>query len=148
MGQRWIEKIAKNGGILLYLPQEGRGIGLENKVKSYALQDQGVDTVEANHQLGFRSDERDYFIPAQILKQFHISRVRLMTNNPHKMIALEKYGIDIVERVPLIIPSNANNRFYLKTKQEKMGHLLVGVGVGVSEASSRARNKVLRSNTE
>ncbi len=120
--QQSLEKIAKNNGILLYLPQEGRGIGLGNKVKSYALQDQGVDTVEANHQLGFQSDARDYCIPAKILKNIGIQHVRLMTNNPHKIAGLEKYGITVTERVPLIVSSNSNNAFYLKTKQEKMGH--------------------------
>lgn len=120
-----LQKIAQSGGVLLYLPQEGRGIGLENKVRSYALQDTGVDTVEANHQLGFESDLRDYYIPAQILKYFQIHAVSLMTNNPHKIAALEKYGIAVTARIPLRAPTNDANAFYLKTKQEKMGHYLI-----------------------
>lgn len=121
MSMQWI---AKEGGILLYLPQEGRNIGLSNKIKSYALQDTGLDTVEANQRLGFKADEREYFIPAQILKNLGIQRVRLMTNNTNKMFELKKYGIDVVERMPLIVEPNQDNIFYLKTKQNKLGHEL------------------------
>ncbi|EKD92161.1 MAG: hypothetical protein ACD_29C00146G0002, partial [uncultured bacterium] len=121
MSMQWI---AKEGGILLYLPQEGRNIGLLNKIKSYALQDIGLDTVEANHRLGFKADEREYFIPAQILKDLGIQRVRLMTNNVNKVSELKKYDIEVVERIPLIVEPNQDNIFYLKTKQNKLGHEL------------------------
>ena len=119
-----LQEIAKQGGVLLYLPQEGRGIGLENKIKSYALQDKGLDTVDANHQLGFQADEREYFIAAQILKDHGVNRIRLMTNNPNKISELKKQGIIILEQIPLIIMPNPENAFYLKTKQNKMGHTL------------------------
>lgn len=119
-----LKMIAEQGGIVLYLPQEGRNIGLENKIKSYALQDAGLDTVEANYQLGFQADERNYFIAAQILKNLNALQVRLMTNNPHKIAELTKCGINIIERIPLITPHNNCNRYYLKTKQAKLGHLL------------------------
>lgn len=119
-----MQSIAQEGGIVLYLPQEGRNIGLSNKIKSYALQDKGLDTVEANQQLGFQADEREYFIPAQILRSLGVTRVRLMTNNVNKISELKKYGIDVVERVPLIVEPNHDNIFYLKTKQHKLGHEL------------------------
>ena len=119
-----MQAIAKEGGVLLYLPQEGRNIGLSNKIKSYALQDKGLDTVEANHQLGFQADEREYFIPAQILKNLGVHSVRLMTNNMSKVVALQKYAVEVVERVPLIAQPNKENIAYLKTKQNKLGHEL------------------------
>ena len=117
--------IEKEGrGVLLYLRQEGRGIGLVNKLKAYQLQDQGYDTVEANQRLGFKSDLRDYGIGAQILRDLGVRRMRLMTNNPKKIIALEGYDLEVVERVPVEIPVNQVNADYLHTKQQKMGHVL------------------------
>lgn len=118
------QKIAEKGGILLYMPQEGRGIGLQNKIKAYALQDQGMDTVQANHQLGFLDDERDYIFPAQILRYLGVDCIRLLTNNPRKMDALTKYGVTVKERIPLMTVPKRENARYLKTKKEKLGHLL------------------------
>ena len=111
-------------GVLLYLNQEGRGIGLANKMRAYALQNQGFDTVEANHRLGFEDDERDFRIGAEMLREMGFSGVRLMTNNPRKVEMLQSHGIDVVERVPLILPPNRFNRDYLATKAAKSGHLL------------------------
>ena len=111
-------------GVLLYLNQEGRGIGLANKMRAYGLQNQGFDTVEANHRLGFEDDERDFRIGAEILREMGFSTVRLMTNNPRKVAMLQSHGIDVIERVPLILPANRFNRGYLATKAEKSGHLL------------------------
>ncbi len=119
-----MEEISKQGGILLYLGQEGRGIGLVNKIKAYALQDAGLDTVDANLQLGFKADERDYWVAAQILKDLSINEIRLLTNNPLKVNALRDYGIGIHERVPLEVTATAQNLHYLQTKREKLGHLL------------------------
>jgi 3,4-dihydroxy 2-butanone 4-phosphate synthase/GTP cyclohydrolase II len=118
--------IEKEGrGVVLYiLNQEGRGIGLVNKIRAYALQDAGADTVEANHQLGFKTDQRDYGIGAQILVALGVHKLRLITNNPRKFIGLAGYGLEIVERVPLEVEPNACNIKYLKTKKEKMGHIL------------------------
>ncbi len=111
-------------GVLIYMRQEGRGIGLLNKIRAYALQDQGLDTVEADHALGFPADLREYGISAQILKDLGVRSVRLMTNNPDKVRSLEGYGIEVVERVPLEIGANPSNRRYLETKRTKMGHWL------------------------
>jgi 3,4-dihydroxy 2-butanone 4-phosphate synthase/GTP cyclohydrolase II len=120
-----LELIAKEGrGVLLYMRQEGRGIGFHNKLSAYALQDKGLDTVEANLSLGFEPDLRDYGIGAQILADLGLHKIRLLTNNPKKVIGLEGYGLKVVATVPIIIPPNPHNRRYLETKQKKMGHLL------------------------
>jgi len=112
-------------GVILYLRQEGRGIGLVNKIKAYSLQDQGMDTVEANRALGFDPDLRDYGIGAQILADLGLTQVRLMTNNPRKLVGLDGFGLSIVERVPLEVPPTPANAKYLKAKREKLGHLLL-----------------------
>ncbi|WP_131751000.1 bifunctional 3,4-dihydroxy-2-butanone-4-phosphate synthase/GTP cyclohydrolase II [Legionella erythra] len=122
--QRSLNLIAKEGGVLIYLRQEGRGIGLANKLKAYALQDQGLDTVDANLKLGFPADNRDYAIGFQILKHLGIDVLRLMTNNPQKLDGLTKFGLTISERVPLTIEPSNENRNYLKTKQTRLGHLM------------------------
>ncbi len=122
-----LEKIANEGGVLIYLRQEGRGIGLFNKINAYALQEFGYDTVQANHQLGFESDLRRYETASKILKHLSIGRVKLMTNNPKKIRDLEDYGIEVVERLPIEVEPNAYNYNYLKTKKIKLGHLLTKV---------------------
>ncbi|WP_142414140.1 bifunctional 3,4-dihydroxy-2-butanone-4-phosphate synthase/GTP cyclohydrolase II [Hathewaya massiliensis] len=120
-----MEAIEREGrGIILYMRQEGRGIGLVNKVKAYKLQDKGMDTVEANLALGFPEDLRDYGISAQILKDLGVKNIKLMTNNPKKISGIEEYGVKAVERVPIEMNQNEKNIYYLKTKKEKMGHLL------------------------
>ena len=124
-----LKLIAKEGGVLLYLRQEGRGIGLVNKIKAYALQDNGMDTVEANEKLGFKADARDYTVGTQILADLGIKRIKLITNNPKKIEGLERYGIKIVERVPLIIKPNTTNQKYLEAKRKKLGHYLEDKGV-------------------
>lgn len=124
--RRALQLISKNGnGVLLYMRQEGRGIGLANKLRAYALQDGGSDTVEANHRLGYPADLRDYGIGAQILVDLGIKQIRLLTNNPRKVIGLEGYGLEIAERVPLEVEPNNINRRYLETKRDKMHHLLL-----------------------
>lgn len=119
-----LKKIAKSGGVLIYLNQEGRDIGLENKIKAYALQDNGDDTVEANLDLGFPADARDYQVAALILKYLKIKQVKLLTNNPDKTRQLEKSNIKITKTIPLEVKPNKFNKFYLQTKKKKMGHKL------------------------
>ena len=124
-----LKLIGKKGGVLLYMAQEGRCIGLMNKISAYHFQDHGMDTVEANLKLGFKADARDYTIGAQILADLGLSTLRLLTNNPKKIEGLEKYGLEIVERVPIIIKPNKVNKKYLQTKKEKLGHYLEEKGV-------------------
>ena len=123
-----MEKIAAEGrGILLYLNQEGRGIGLANKIRAYELQDEGFDTVEANERLGFKADQRDYGIGVQILRELGVRSMRLLSNNPRKLVGIEGYGLSVSEWLPLEIPAQESTRRYLKTKKEKMGHKLSSV---------------------
>ena len=119
---RMIDKEGK--GVIIYMNQEGRGIGLFNKIKAYKLQEQGMDTVEANLKLGFNDDERDYGIGASIMHSLELGKIKLITNNPVKRAGLEGYGIEITKNVPLEIPINDHNRFYMETKRDKMGHFL------------------------
>jgi GTP cyclohydrolase II len=120
-----LERIAEEGrGLLIYEHKEGRGIGLLNKLRAYELQDQGADTVEANERLGFEADLRNYRLPADILLYFQVFRVRVLSNNPKKIQALERVGIEVVERIPCEIPPLESSETYLRTKKEKLGHLL------------------------
>jgi 3,4-dihydroxy 2-butanone 4-phosphate synthase/GTP cyclohydrolase II len=120
-----MQKIAKEGrGAVIYLRQEGRGIGFHNKIRAYALQDKGLDTVEANISLGFAPDLRDYGVGAQIMRDLGITEIRLLTNNPMKIISLEGHGLKVTETIPLVVEPNPHNRHYLETKKKKMGHLL------------------------
>ncbi len=123
-----LKMIQREGkGVLLYMRQEGRGIGLENKLHAYALQENGLDTVEANKKLGLVTDTREYGIGAQIIRDLGISKMKLLSNNPKKFAALTGYGLEIVERVPIVITPKEENRRYLRTKREKLGHILEGV---------------------
>jgi GTP cyclohydrolase II len=122
-----VERISGAGGFVLYLRQEGRGIGLHNKIRAYELQEQGMDTVEANQALGFKADLRDYGIGAQILVDLGLKNLRLLTNNPTKRAGLEGYGLSVVERLPLEVPANPENHKYLSTKRDKLGHLLTSL---------------------
>lgn len=118
-----MEMIEKEGkGVIVYMNQEGRGIGLLNKLKAYKLQEQGLDTVEANLELGFKMDERDYGVGAQILRDLGVSKMKLMTNNPVKRVGLMGYGLEVTENIPIVIPSNPHNEKYIQTKKDKMGH--------------------------
>jgi 3,4-dihydroxy 2-butanone 4-phosphate synthase/GTP cyclohydrolase II len=118
--------IEENGsGVVVYMRQEGRGIGLANKILAYKLQEEGKDTVEANEALGFKPDLRDYGIGAQILVSLGVKKIKLLTNNPKKVVGLQGYGLDIVERIPIEMLPNENNEKYLKTKRDKLGHLIL-----------------------
>ena len=120
-----LRRIAAEGrGVLVYLNQEGRGIGLANKIRAYALQDQGLDTVEANERLGFKADQRDYGVGVQILRELGVVSIRLLSNNPGKLVAMEGYGLSVTQRLPLEIPASPSNLRYLATKRNKLGHSL------------------------
>jgi GTP cyclohydrolase II len=119
-----VRRIAElGGGVLLYLDQEGRGIGLANKLRAYTIQDTGLDTVDADRHLGFHADERNYDVAAALLRELGVKRIRLLTNNPRKIDALRQHGIDIVGRLPLVARSNSHNERYLRAKRERSGHL-------------------------
>ena len=122
-----MQRVQEEGrGVVLYISQEGRGIGLDNKLRAYALQDAGMDTVEANVHLGFQPDEREFGTGAQILHDIGLRRLRLLTNNPKKLAGLQGYGLEIEGQMPLVVPPNQHNQKYLDTKREKMGHLYGG----------------------
>jgi GTP cyclohydrolase II len=131
-------------GILLYLRQEGRGIGFLNKIRAYGLQDHGLDTVEANLALGFRDDERDYSVAAHMLHSLKVKSVRLMTNNPKKIGGLVSLGVKVSDRIPLIMPPNQYNRFYLETKKEKSGHLLEQIDRPVLEGMTPEQAEIIQ----
>ncbi|GAB3390455.1 GTP cyclohydrolase II [Massilia agri] len=134
-----LQRIAQEGrGILLYLRQEGRGIGLVNKIRAYRLQEAGADTVEANLQLGFHADARNYELCKPMLEQFGVKKLRLMTNNPRKIDALTRLGIEVSDRVPLLVNRNAFNNNYLNTKQAKLGHMMTPPAVPADQAPSPA----------
>jgi 3,4-dihydroxy 2-butanone 4-phosphate synthase/GTP cyclohydrolase II len=123
-----MERIAAEGrGVILYLNQEGRGIGLANKIRAYALQDQGYDTVEANERLGFDADHREYGLGVEILRSLGVKSMRMLTNNPRKLAGVENHGMSVSELVPIEIPASDSTRRYLRTKKEKLGHLLSSV---------------------
>jgi 3,4-dihydroxy 2-butanone 4-phosphate synthase / GTP cyclohydrolase II len=122
--EKSLEVITREKGVLIYLRQEGRGIGLINKLKAYNLQDEGFNTVDANHQLGFETDEREYDTAILILKDLGIKRIKLLTNNPEKVTSIDRDGIEIVDRIPLRIEPNEDNEDYLRVKRDLMGHLL------------------------
>jgi 3,4-dihydroxy 2-butanone 4-phosphate synthase/GTP cyclohydrolase II len=123
-----MERIAAEGrGVILYLNQEGRGIGLANKIRAYALQDQGYDTVEANERLGFDADHREYGLGVEILRRLGVKSMRMLTNNPRKLAGVENHGMSVSELVPIEIPASDSTRRYLRTKKEKLGHLLSSV---------------------
>ncbi len=131
--QNALETIEREGrGVLLYMRQEGRGIGLSNKIKAYQLQDNGRDTVEANEELGFKADLRDYGIGAQILADLGIKKIRLLTNNPRKIVGLKGYGLEVVERIPIEVSPNENNSRYLQTKRDKLGHLILNGDIKIN----------------
>lgn len=134
-----LQRIAEEGrGILLYLRQEGRGIGLVNKIRAYRLQEAGADTVEANLQLGFHADARNYELCKPMLAQFGVKKLRLMTNNPRKIDALTRLGIEVSDRVPLLVNRNAFNNSYLNTKQAKLGHMMTPPAVPADQAPAPA----------
>ena len=112
----------KGTGVVIYMQQEGRGIGLTNKIRAYQLQDQGMDTYDANIHLGFQPDERDYELSAAMIQKLGVKSVRLLTNNPEKVSGLEKYNITVTEQVPLVLPANVHNRRYMETKRDRFGH--------------------------
>jgi 3,4-dihydroxy 2-butanone 4-phosphate synthase/GTP cyclohydrolase II len=137
-----MEMIVEAGrGVIVYLDQEGRGIGLLNKLKAYKLQEEGMDTVEANEALGFRPDHRDYGIGCAILRELGVRKLRLMTNNPTKRIGLEGYGLEIVERVSVEVEPGAHNARYLATKRDRMGHELALGGDGVPDLGLSAHDE-------
>jgi 3,4-dihydroxy 2-butanone 4-phosphate synthase / GTP cyclohydrolase II len=127
--------VGEGRGVLLYLNQEGRGIGLANKIRAYALQDEGLDTVEANERLGFKADQRDYGIGVQILRALGVRSMRLLSNNPRKLVAIEGYGLSVTEWLPLEIPASTSTLRYLTTKKNKLGHALSGSDSLTSENS-------------